>query len=61
VGEWGARGEGPGLFTDPIAAAIPTDARVYVADLRNARVQYFGQDNPAVVPASLGKVKALFR
>jgi DNA-binding beta-propeller fold protein YncE len=35
--------------------------RVYGVSYRNHRVQYYLQTNPAVAPASLGRVKALFR
>ena len=61
VGQWGQRGEGNGEFTDPEALGLRSDARIYVVDRRNNRVQYFKQENPAVAPASLGRVKALFK
>jgi hypothetical protein len=38
-----------------------SNGNVYVADWGNDRVQYFNRNEPAVVPASLGRVKALFR
>ena len=37
------------------------DVMAYVADVRNWRVQYFNRNAPAVTPASLGRVKALFK
>ncbi|HUV86506.1 MAG TPA: hypothetical protein VMX79_05280 [bacterium] len=53
---------GGGQFKNPDGIAIASSGRVYVADqLRNDRVQYFREANPAVTPASLGKVKALFQ
>jgi DNA-binding beta-propeller fold protein YncE len=39
----------------------PTGTTVYVADAGNNRIQYFKRVEPGVAPASLGKVKALFR
>jgi DNA-binding beta-propeller fold protein YncE len=59
---FGGYGSGLGSFNTPGGIAVTSDAkRVYVADDLNDRIQYFDQTNPAVVPASLGKVKALFR
>jgi tripartite motif-containing protein 71 len=60
--EWGSKGSGPGEFNAPADVAVNrTGARVYVADMGNDRIQYFRWSDPAVAPASLGKVKALFR
>jgi DNA-binding beta-propeller fold protein YncE len=42
-------------------AVTEDGGRVYVTDAFNHRVQYFRVANPAVAPASLGRVKALFR
>jgi tripartite motif-containing protein 71 len=62
LGRWGSEGSGPGEFIDPYGVAVsPSGARVYVADNGNSRVQYFRRSDPAVAPASLGKVKALFK
>lgn len=62
IGEWGGLGSGKGQFDGPQGAATSPDSkRVYVADKYNYRVQYFRWSDPAVSPASLGRVKALFR
>lgn len=62
LGKWGSYGPQEGQFNQPDFIAVSsTGARVYVADEDNDRVQYFNRNKPAVVPESLGKVKALFR
>jgi DNA-binding beta-propeller fold protein YncE len=62
LGSWGAKGSGPGEFNEPGDVALTADGkRIYVADTGNHRIQYFFEDNQAVAPESLGKVKALFR
>ncbi len=62
LGSFGGPGSGLGSFDHPTGIAVTPDLRrVYVTDAGNDRVQYFDQTNPAVVPASLGRVKALFR
>ena len=62
LGVWGSYGSGNGQFNDPAdVAESPSGGRVYVTDRSNNRVQYFKLQNPAVAPASLGKVKALFQ
>jgi DNA-binding beta-propeller fold protein YncE len=62
LGRWGSRGEGNGEFYHPIFIALsPEGARAYVTDYGNDRVQYFRWTETAVTPASLGRVKALFR
>ena len=62
LGEWGREGSGPGEFDGPCDVAITRAGdRVYVTDAGNYRVQYFKLTNPAVAPASLGRVKALFK
>ncbi len=62
LGKWGRFGSGPGEFKQPCAIAVSrTGARVYVADKGNYRIQYFNRNAPAVAPASLGRVKAVFR
>jgi tripartite motif-containing protein 71 len=62
LGKWGTLGRGPGKFDYPCAIAVSRDGRrVYVADYGNSRIQYFKRVGPAVVPTSLGRVKALFR
>jgi tripartite motif-containing protein 71 len=62
LGKWGSYGAGNGEFDYLIAvAARPSGSRVYVADTDNHRIQYFNRNEPSVAPASLGKVKALFR
>lgn len=61
LGKWGRFGSGPGEFKKPVAIAVSlTGARVYVADQGNYRIQYFNRNRPAIAPASLGRVKALF-
>jgi DNA-binding beta-propeller fold protein YncE len=61
-GKWDSYGSGNGQFDLPLGVAVtPDGAYVYVADTENHRVQYFDQTNTAVVPASLGRVKALFK
>ena len=48
----------------PAAAGVavtPNGAYVYVADDGNDRVQYFKWVSVAFAPASLGRVKALFK
>jgi len=62
LGSFGGTGSGPGQMRMATGLAIwPTGARIYVSDYRNNRVQYFNRNKPAVAPASLGRVKALFR
>ena len=62
LGKWGSYGSGMGQFEEPSGIAISvTGTRAYVADWELNRVQYFNRDKPAVVPTSLGRVKALFR
>jgi DNA-binding beta-propeller fold protein YncE len=62
LSEWGTRGSGNGEFEYPGGVAVsPTGSRVYVADKRNYRIQYFNRNEPTVAPTSLGRVKALFR
>jgi DNA-binding beta-propeller fold protein YncE len=62
LGKWGSHGTGDGEFDFPWdVAPHVTGSRVYVVDSGNHRIQYFNRNEPAVVPASLGRVKALFR
>ncbi len=62
LGSWGSFGSGDNQFNNPKDVAISVDGRrVYVTDSLNHRIQYFKQMNPAVAPASLGRVKALFK
>ena len=70
LGKWGSLGGREGQFRYPAGVATyiyrPYDPgrghdRVYVTDALWARVQYFRWSGPAVAPASLGRVKALFR
>jgi tripartite motif-containing protein 71 len=62
LGEWGSYGYGPGEFNSPTDVAVSrTGARAYVTDRELYRVQYFNRNEPAVAPASLGKVKTLFK
>jgi DNA-binding beta-propeller fold protein YncE len=49
------------LLTPWGVAASPDATRIYGVSYNNHRVQYYRQTNPAVVPESLGKVKALFQ
>jgi tripartite motif-containing protein 71 len=62
IGAWGFLGRGPGAFRSPEAVAVTFSGnRLYVADSGNNRVQYFNRNEPSVAPASVGRVKALFR
>ncbi len=63
TGKWGSSGTGNGQFYRPVAVTVtPDGAYVYAPDTENQRVQYFVDDQQvAVAPASLGRVKALFR
>jgi DNA-binding beta-propeller fold protein YncE len=62
VGLVGLYGSGEGEFINPLDVGFSGDGnRLYVADTDNNRIQYFRWSDPAVKPASLGRVKALFR
>jgi DNA-binding beta-propeller fold protein YncE len=62
LGSWGSFGSTNGEFIWPTGFYInATASRIYVIDLRSHRVRYFNLNETAVVPASLGKVKALSR
>jgi tripartite motif-containing protein 71 len=62
LGKFGTAGSGPGEFNLAYDVAVNgSGSRVYVTDDYNHRVQYFNRDATAVAPASLGKVKALFK
>ncbi len=62
LGQWGALGTGNGQFQSPSGlCSNVTGSRVYVADSSNQRIQYFNRNEAAAAPASLGRVKALFR
>jgi sugar lactone lactonase YvrE len=41
---WGRKGSGPGEFDTPHSLAMDSRGRLFVADLRNFRVQIFDQD-----------------
>ncbi|HUU57043.1 MAG TPA: hypothetical protein VMW93_06865, partial [bacterium] len=62
LGKWGSQGSGNGQFYRPYGVAYaPLSGYVYVADTGNDRIQYFKWVNPAVAPASLGRIRALFK
>jgi DNA-binding beta-propeller fold protein YncE len=62
LGKFGTEGTANGQFKYPREIDFSPDGkRLYVMDENNDRVQYFKWVNVAVSPASLGKVKALFR
>ena len=62
VSSFGKPGSGNGEFDGPLGVALSrTGARCYVTEFNNNRVQYFNRNAPAVVPTSLGRVKALFK
>jgi DNA-binding beta-propeller fold protein YncE len=61
LGKWGTRGTGKGQFIGPRDVAVsPGGKRIYVVDSGNDRIQYFRWSDPAVEPASIGRVKALY-
>jgi DNA-binding beta-propeller fold protein YncE len=61
LGKWGKRGGMKGEFLGPADVAVTADGGlVYVVETFNHRVQYFRWSEPAVVPTSLGRIKALF-
>ena len=41
---WGRKGSGPGEFDTPHSLAMDSRGRLFVADLRNFRIQIFDQD-----------------
>jgi len=63
LGKWGSSGYGNGQFRHPEGVAFaPASGYVFVSDYGNHRIQYFRwRSEPAVAPASVGKIKALFR
>ena len=44
IKEWGRKGSAPGEFDTPHGLAMDSQGRLFVADLRNFRVQIFDQD-----------------
>lgn len=65
-GSWDGAGTAVGSFNYPLGIAVAgwfeePGHRVFVADTHNNRIQWFKRDEIAVTPASLGRVKALFR
>lgn len=62
LGKWGIKRTRNGHLNHPVDIAFNRGGdRVYVVDHDNHRVQYFRWSDPAVSPASLGRVKALFQ
>ena len=62
LGKFGSPGAGPGQLDRPTDVAVSLSGnRVYVSDTNNFRIQYFDATNVNVQPASLGKIRALFR
>jgi tripartite motif-containing protein 71 len=61
VTSFGGRGSGPGQFNWPWDVDVDSRGFVYVCDSGNDRVQVFRPVHPNVAPASIGKIKALFR
>jgi len=62
LGQWGTTGKNPGQFNYPSGIALsPSGPLAYVVDSDNWRVQWFRETLTDVTPASLGRVKALFR
>ena len=43
VAEWGAKGSGPGQFSEPHTIAIDSRGRLFVGDRENNRIQIFDQ------------------
>ena len=59
---FGKPGSGLGKFDGPLGVALSrTGARCYVTEYNGNCVECWNRDEPAVAPASLGRVKALFR
>jgi len=59
--KWGRYGTGNGEFDYAWGVSVSPDGeRVYACEMFSHRVQY-SKEVGAVAPASLGKVKALFR
>lgn len=44
VNQWGTQGGGPGEFNEPIGIAVDRAGNIYVADVRNSRIQKFAPD-----------------
>ncbi|MEE9456793.1 MAG: hypothetical protein V3W11_06555 [bacterium] len=62
LGKFGKYGTGKGTFYHPEGLDLSNcSRRLYVADAGNNLIQYFRWTETAVAPASLGRVKALFR
>jgi len=63
LGYYAASGSGDGEFRYPQGIGLsPSGDTVYIADTDNDRIQYFHWENDTnITPASLGKIKALFR
>jgi len=62
LGKAGKYGTGEGEFTALTGVTVdPNTSRVYASDYDRDRIQYFKFTNPEVEPASLGRVKALYR
>jgi DNA-binding beta-propeller fold protein YncE len=61
LGMWGEKGWHGGQFNTPSGVGVsPSGTFVYVTDKFNARVQWFTRLTN-LAPASLGRVKALYR
>lgn len=61
VTSFGGYGSGPGQFIWPWDVDVDSRGFVYVCDSGNDRIQVFRPFHPTVTPASVGKIKALFR
>lgn len=62
LSKWGSYGTGNGQFNRPYGVAVTNDGvYVYVCELTGRRVQYFRNASTTIRPASLGRVKSLFR
>jgi len=62
LGTFGKEGTGPGQFQEFVDLEFNNAGTLlYIPDTWNTRVQYFRRNEPKISPASLGRVKAIFR
>ena len=61
VQSFGSPGSGPGEFNFPNQVVVGPDARIYVVDQKNHRIQVFGNGSVPAMPATWGRIKAEYR